>query len=272
MSASGETSRARPRKSKTKEKASLQAPSGKKLELNKVSVKSALKEDKVVFFEIWFSTGSNGWRTNKRYSQFEQLRSRLKTRFSQIPNLPPKRWLPVDLNFIEQRRVLLNNFIERVTQIDSLRMSQELVCWLMDNAERREVTDNSDEKFPESQEITSISIPTTRKMSDHMLYKIDYCNSRKTEDFRNWTTLKRFGQFFDMDTALREWVKANHLELLKEMPNPPQRRPKVIVDHLSKKFVEERRALLESYMNKLLLIPKIANSEVFMDFAGLKGD
>jgi len=270
MSENDETPGARPTRSKSKEKASLQAPAGRKLELNEANVKSAIKKDKVVFFEIWFSTGSNGWRTNKRYSQFWQLRSKLKARFPNIPNLPPKRWLPVDLNFIEQRRVLLNNFIQKITKIDSLRMSQEVVCWLMENAERREITDKNEKKFPESQEITSIRIPTTRKMSDHMLYKIDYYNSRKAEDFRNWTTLKRFGQFFDMDNALREWAKINQPELLIKMPSPPQRRSKVIVDHLSKKFVEERRALLENYMNKLLQLPQIANSDIFMDFAGIR--
>jgi len=109
-------------------------------------------------------------------------------------------------------------------------------------------------------------------MSDHVLYKIDYYNSQKAEDYRNWTTLKRFGQFFDMDTALRGWAKLNHPQLLKEMPVVPQRKSKVIFDHSSIKFVEERRALLEHYMNKLLLLPELANSDIFMNFAGIKED
>jgi hypothetical protein len=47
-------------------------------------------------------------------------------------------------------------------------------------------------ELPEDIEVTDITIPTTRTMSDHVLYQLDVVNSRKRRTFQKWTVLKRY--------------------------------------------------------------------------------
>jgi len=59
------------------------------------------------------------------------------------------------------------------------------------------------EDIPDDIEVTGVSIPATRQMSDHVLYQIDVVNSRKEKEYAKWTVLKRFGQFYEMDALVR---------------------------------------------------------------------
>lgn len=68
-------------------------------------------------------------------------------------------------------------------------------------------------------------------MSDHILFQVDVVNVHKRRTFQKWTILKRYGQFYDMDVAVRAELATN-AEALAEMPPYPPRKTKLLVDHM----------------------------------------
>lgn len=117
-------------------------------------------------------------------------------------------------------------------------------------------------------EVTGVCIPQTRLMSDHVLYQVDVSNARKRKTFSKWTVLKRFGQFFDLDAALRAEY-AEDYATLNSLPASPTRQSKLLYDHMDPHFIEHRRVLLENYLNKLLNMPVIAKNPTFLAFLGV---
>jgi hypothetical protein len=65
--------------------------------------------------------------------------------------------------------------------------------------------------------------------------------------------LKRFGQFYDMDLALRELLFDNQ-EALLTLPAPPQRKAKLFNDHMDESFVEQVCYLLCSVSMPLITL------------------
>jgi len=232
------------------------------------------------FYVLNVKEGSESWSVQKRYSQFEDFHGRLITTAlaAQVPNgveLPGKRiklfTSHEDANFIEERRCLLEAYLKRLVNVKTLAASDMLIEFLSEGKLEVVVEENKLAKskgLPEDVEVTGISIPATRTMSDHVLYQIDVLNSRKRSTYSKWTVLKRFGQFFDMDFALRESFAANPV-VLEMMPPPPARRAKLLFDHMDDTFVEQRRVLLENYLNRLLHCPPVVRSEIFLSFLGV---
>jgi hypothetical protein len=68
-------------------------------------------------------------------------------------------------------------------------------------------------------------------MSDHILFQVDVVNAHKRRTFQKWTILKRYGQFFDMDQAVRTEI-AHKYDAIAEMPPFPPRKTKLLVDHM----------------------------------------
>jgi len=121
--------------------------------------------------------------------------------------------------------------------------------------------------LPEDVEVTSISIPATRQMSDHVLYQIDVTNARKDAPFDKWTVLKRFGQFYDMDCAVRA-AFLDKPDILAKFPEPPERKAKLFNDHMDNTFVEHRRVLLQNYISNMLGVLEIVRNKDFLVFFG----
>jgi len=123
-------------------------------------------------------------------------------------------------------------------------------------------------ELPADVEVTSINIPATRQMSDHVLYQIDVTNSRKDAPFDKWTVLKRFGQFYDMDCAVRQSFAENP-DTLAKLPEPPERKAKLFNDHMDDTFVEHRRVLLTNYLNNMLHVLEVVRNKEFLVFLGV---
>lgn len=117
-------------------------------------------------------------------------------------------------------------------------------------------------------EVTSVLIPQTRMMSDHVLYQVDVCNSKKRRTFSTWTVLKRFKQFYQLDAVLRTEF-ANNEEVLAALPASPQRQSRLLYSHMNLDFVEHRRVLLSNYLFRLLHIREVAQSPHFLEFLGV---
>lgn len=124
--------------------------------------------------------------------------------------------------------------------------------------------------MPDDVEVTDVKIPSTRTMSDHILFQIDVVNSRKRQSFSKWTVLKRFGQFYEMDQLVRSQLMQEHPEAVERMPFAPNRKSKLLSDHLDPAFVEQRRVLLESYLKKMLTILPVVRNEAFLAFLGVE--
>jgi hypothetical protein len=105
-------------------------------------------------------------------------------------------------------------------------------------------------------------------MSDHVLYQIDVVNNKKRKTFSKWTVLKRFGQFYEMDSAVRGDF-ADKPDILSTFPAPPQRKAKLFNDHLDESFVEQRRILLENYLVRMLEHQHVVRNKHFLVFLGV---
>lgn len=250
-------------------------------EITDISVVDGHAQDETAFYTINVVTPTEKWAVTKRYSQFETLHNFfLPSHQKDLPHLPPKRlklWTShVHDAFIEERRALLDNYIRKFIEVDGVKNSNEFHTFLTKDRTdvipaKKAPREYNAEEYPEDQEITAISISSTRTMSDHVLYQIDCSNVRKRKSFSNWTVLKRFGQFFVMDSKLREDL-INNADVLAALPNPPPRKAKLWYDHMDSEFIEERRVLLENYLQKLLAIYEVATNENFLQFLGVRTD
>jgi len=187
--------------------------------------------------------------------------------------LPPKRFKMfishLSPAFIEERRVLLEAFLKKLIGQKDLANSSILAKFLTsDKQELKIEAKKSVVELPEDVEITGVSIPATRTMSDHVLYQIDVTNNRKRKTYSKWTVLKRFTQFFDMDAAVRN-AFADKLEILEKLPPPPERKTKLFNDHMDDVFIEQRRVLLENYLNKMLQSEDVVRNKDFLLFLGV---
>jgi len=124
--------------------------------------------------------------------------------------------------------------------------------------------------FSDDVEITSISVPGVRFMSDHVLYMIDCENIKLRKSFSTWTVMKRYNQFHELDSQLREDFQHSPY-FLSTLPTPPQRQLKLLVDHNDEHFVQHRRVLLEHYLQQLIKIPQVAKNQHFLHFLGIGG-
>lgn len=260
-------------------------PPQEELSIVNVTLPKAEVRDGVAFYIVNVTGSFNSWSVNKRYSQFEEMHNELAADFAfrnkTLPKgaaLPPKEFKLLQSHlsstFIERRRILLENYLKKLISSKETSKNATLLRFLTTDKheyfevpEERKTTSTSADT-DDDVEVTSVTIPATRTMSDHVLYQIDVCNSKKRKSFSKWTVLKRFGQFFEMDSMLRQ-AFIEDLEFLEQLPPPPERKPKLLNDHMDPSFIEQRRALLEAYLQKLVVIPRVVRHAVFLQFVGV---
>ena len=177
--------------------------------------------------------------------------------------------------FIEERALILENYLQKLTQVPNIASSELFVGFLANDRANIDappkVTSRSllqQASLPDDVEVTDVSIPTVRMMSDHELYQIDVSNERKRKSFQKWTVLKRFAQFIEMDDGLREDF-AHRPDVLAALPNPPERYSKLFYDHMDDHFVEHRRLVLDNYLVKLVLVTPVLYNTRFLAFLGV---
>lgn len=255
-------------------------PPQEKVEIKGISVPSGKSDETagVVFYFVNVEGSFNTWSVAKRYSQFEELHSALllSDLAKKLPagcDLPQKRWKMftshVTPAFIEQRRVLLESYLKRLLKVEDIANSSILTKFLSTDVQKEKPAEAKQKtELPEDVEVTSISIPATRQMSDHVLYQIDVTNARKDAPFDKWTVLKRFGQFYDMDCAVRA-AFIDRPEFLEKLPEPPERKAKLFNDHMDDTFVEHRRVLLANYLNNMLNSIEVVRNKDFLVFLGV---
>merc|ERR1719273_2880210 len=158
---------------------------------------------------------------------------------------------------------MLDNYCKKLLSSRALLNCKEVIEFFKtDVDDTKEFVYETLPKFPKTQEVTDITIPKFRKMTDHILYTIEVTNSNIKS---NWIVLKRYTQFFNMDNKCRENLEKQGVKL----PERPHRKAKVMFDHMSSFFIERRRVLMQNYLRKVLLIPQYAHHVDFLEFLGV---
>jgi len=159
----------------------------------------------------------------------------------------------------------LEAYLKKLLKVDDIAKSTLLTKFFTSNKEKDKTEAKKKPEFPEDVEVTGVNIPSTRLMSDHILYQIDVTNARKQPPHDKWTVLKRFGQFYDMDCTVRA-AFAERPEILEKMPEPPERKAKLFNDHMDDTFVEQRRVLLANYLSNMLSVIEVVRNQDFLKF------
>jgi hypothetical protein len=235
--------------------------------------------DNVVFYFITIVTPSRAWSCSKRYSQFEALHESITATLGTAVSLPAGCQLPpkrpkviishTDPQFVEERRVLLEFYSRKMNTVREVATNDAFRSFFNTDALDHIVHVPDDIfPFPDDAEITSVSIPSTRRMSDHVLYHLDLSNHFRRRSFQQWSVLKRFTQFHSLEAQLRQEM-AEQPYLLSTLPQCPSRHVKWAIDHSDAHFIEHRRVLLEDWMNKMIKVPQVAKHPLFLTFCGI---
>eukprot|EP00457_Paulinella_chromatophora_P013081 gb/GEZN01013351.1/.p1 GENE.gb/GEZN01013351.1/~~gb/GEZN01013351.1/.p1 ORF type:complete len:259 (-),score=42.80 gb/GEZN01013351.1/:137-913(-) len=234
-------------------------------------------EDGVVFFLINVESATESWSVKKRYSQFEELQHTVMSGSlsRKVPagcELPPKKLKlftkHTSPTFIEERRVLLENYLKTLLKVKEIAQSPVFTRFLTTDKQENKVVEKKTQKMPDDVEITHVHVPSTRTMSDHVLYQVDVSNARKPQNFSKWTVLKRFTQFADMDALVRASFEGTPA-VLEQLPPPPRKEVKILSDHMDDVFIQHRRVLLENYLQKMLIVEEVVRNKDFLAFLGV---
>ena len=71
-----------------------------------------------------------------------------------------------------------------------------------------------------------------------------------------------------MDAAVRAAFEDN-TEILEQMPPAPRREAKILTDHMDDVFIQQRRVLLENYLQKMLELEEVVRNKDFLQFLGV---
>lgn len=96
-----------------------------------------------------------------------------------------------------------------------------------------------------------------------VVYRVNVCNVAKPDEFRQWTMLKSFSQFFRLSVALRDAFPDVHVARLSKSPM-------AIVDHLSPSFIQHRMRTLQAFLRELLMDARLATCDQTLTFLGVR--
>lgn len=252
--------------------------------------------NQIVYYYISVREGRAGssetdvvWTIRKRFSQFVELYNALQSKgYRRVPKIPSKESRIVtdhtSQDFIKRRCVFLDKFLQKLSQNHTLVSSLEFQLFTQQNKVdlipkhlitrsgsltsfpddiRRTLSDMS-ESFSE---IASISIPSTKQMSDHTLFQI-FC-TKETEGMEHpneWVSLKRYRDFHEMDRKVKIQLSVECPRAAKLIPKLPHRSMKILLNHFHPDFIEERRLMLEHYLQEMVAIPQVMSNDVFLRF------
>jgi PX domain len=74
-----------------------------------------------------------------------------------------------------------------------------------------------------------------------------------------------------MHTSVHVRIHTGH-HLYSNLPALPHKSSKLLTDHFTAEFIEQRRLELEVYLQKLAVVPHVAENPDFLDFLDLRLD
>ncbi|KAG5190461.1 hypothetical protein JKP88DRAFT_352719 [Tribonema minus] len=90
---------------------------------------------------------------------------------------------------------------------------------------------------------------------------------------REFAALRRFAEFDELDALVRSAFKGkldvSH-HLYANVPPLPRKRNKLLTDHYTLEFIEQRRCDLDAYLKCLVAIPHTSKNPDIIDFLGIR--
>lgn len=243
-----------------------------------------------------FQTKKIRWNVWHRFDSFYMLHhmlleiatslSQSQQRYIVLPPFPEKHIKYVvdhfNREFVENRRMLLENYIRRVLSMPDFKHSTILTSFLTPDIDEivlppsspggRTEPENLDEilNIDEFDEITRITLPQAQILkNDHAIFTINCTNENKRKSFGEWSVLKRFAEFHAYDIQIRNHFAESNPTALEFLPTLPGRSPKLLIDHLEESFIERRRILLEAYCKRVIRQPQFRKHPLTLRFFGV---
>eukprot|EP00611_Tribonema_gayanum_P026774 TRINITY_DN645_c0_g1_i1.p4 TRINITY_DN645_c0_g1~~TRINITY_DN645_c0_g1_i1.p4 ORF type:complete len:134 (-),score=53.77 TRINITY_DN645_c0_g1_i1:536-937(-) len=85
---------------------------------------------------------------------------------------------------------------------------------------------------------------------------------------REFAALRRFAEFDELDALVRSAFKGHHLYA--NVPPLPRKRNKLLTDHYTLDFIEQRRCDLDAYLKCLVAIPHTSKNPDIIGFLGIR--
>jgi len=284
--------------------------------IKSVTIPSHHITENVVLYEVEVSNKNFIWNLWLRFDQFNKLHQQLselaveytakysprnRSRYH-LPPFPVKQpKIIVDhksRQFVEERRALLENFIQKVLLNEEFRHYEAFVTFLL--PPKREIAvprkprarpsrrskskkKKGDEEvrskaykfgcrllqLSERDEITALCVSRSN-VTDVTTYQVDLSNENKPAGKANWTVFKRYGDFATFDANLRKEIATKYPDCLKFLPPIPPKSSKLLTDHKDPVFIERRRVLLDSYCQNLIKYPVFRRHALSIEFFEVK--
>lgn len=245
----------------------------------RVCIPSFYQAEDYIVYEVEVSNKKIRWNVWHRFDSFYMLHHMLleiaaslsqnQARYISLPPFPQKRVKYIidhfEQEFVENRRMLLENYIKKVLVMTEFKHSNILTSFLTPDIDeivlppaqtggRQKPIDLDDIlDLDDDDEVTGVSIPQAQILkNDHAIFTINCSNVNKRRSFGEWTVLKRFAEFHAYDIQLRTDLLENQPHALSLLPSLPGRQPKLLIDHLEETFIERRRLLTEAYMKRII--------------------
>lgn len=262
----------------------------------RVCIPSFYQAEDYIVYEVEVSNKKIRWNVWHRFDSFYMLHHMLLeiaaslsqnlARFISLPPFPEKRVKYItnhfEQEFIENRRMLLENYIKKALLMPDFKHSNILTSFLTPDIDeivlppaqtggRQKAIDLNDVlDVDEDDEVTSVGIPQAQILkNDHAIFTINCSNANKRRSFGEWTVLKRFAEFHAFDIQLRTDLLENQPHALQLLPNLPTRQPKLLIDHLEESFIERRRLLAEAYLKRLIRHSIFRKHPITLKFLGV---
>jgi len=111
--------------------------------------------------------------------------------------------------------------------------------------------------------IVGVSMPSCHIVDNVVVYEIDVYNRKL-----RWNLWRKFQHFYNLhqilETLATELSAAQNTPIV--LPPFPEKRVKLFTDHLDEHFIENRRILLENYLQKILQHRYLRHQEQFVQF------
>eukprot|EP01084_Bolivina_argentea_P290476 498962_1 len=110
--------------------------------------------------------------------------------------------------------------------------------------------------------IIRVSIPSYHIADDVVVYEVDVSNKKL-----RWNLWLRYEFFYVLHQMMQELVtELSSQDNQVILPPFPEKRLKILTDHFNEHFIENRRMLLDNYLQKTLANRYLRHSEIFISF------
>ena len=152
---------------------------------------SSFPFSKYVLYRIDIKTSIKNWSIWKRYSNFEEFRDKMKKKIIYLPDFPEKKLFNTSNDIIEERKLLLTNFLNLLLKkekvicfqeiLDFIEADKEIISLLLNKANLEQTSFSHKSKPSLSKEISSdhINLNSNNYFVQYLEYKLAE-NSGKT--------------------------------------------------------------------------------------------